>query len=126
MLEISQLFKDRDLKEDNNFSELKKSSKQNKKRNNKIVDSDYKSISNQILKPEKHSLHFRKEKRRGKTITMVGFFHISEKEKLEILKSIKKSISTGGTVREDYLEFQGDIENRLKEEFIKRGFKFKR
>jgi len=123
MLNISQLFKERELKEDNNFSELKKSSKKSK---NRKTDSDYKRLSNQILEPAKHSLHFRKEKRGGKIVTMVGFLYISENAKTELLKSIKKAVSTGGTIRENYLEFQGDIEKRLKDQFIQRGFKFKR
>ena len=129
MLNISKLFNGRDLEEDNNFSELKKSTKKIKSQkfqNSKSKNSDYKRDSNQILEPETHSLHFRRENRKGKTVTMVGFFYISENDKSELLKSIKKTVSTGGTIREDYLEFQGDNEKRLKEEFIKRGFKFKR
>jgi translation initiation factor 1 len=110
MIDISQMFNGRNLEEDD-FRDLKKSKKQ--------------ISSTEFIAPEKHFLHFRKEKRRGKTITMVGFFQISDSDKKELLKSIKKSVSTGGTVRDEYLEFQGDIQERLRVEFLKRGFRFK-
>jgi translation initiation factor 1 len=110
MLDISKLFNGRNLTENN----IQKSPKQ-------------KQISTSpILSPEKHLLHFRKEKRRSKIVTMVGFFQLSEIDKKQLLQSIKKSVSTGGTVRDEYLEFQGDIQKKLKDEFIQRGFKFKK
>jgi len=35
-------------------------------------------ISSEILEPKKHTLHFAKEKRRGKVVTLVGPFHLSK------------------------------------------------
>ena len=110
MLDISKLFNGRNLSE----SGLQKSSKQKQQ------------STSPILPPEKHQLHFRKEKRRGKIVTMVGYFQLSENDKKVLLQSIKKSVSTGGTVRDEYLEFQGDIQQKLRDEFLKRGFKFKK
>jgi len=109
MLDVSKLFNGRNLAE----SDFQKNAKK-------------KISTSSILAPEKHLLHFRKEKRRGKVVTMVGFFQLSESDKKTLLQSIKKSVSTGGTVRDEYLEFQGDIQPKLKDEFIKRGFKFKK
>lgn len=124
-MDISKLFNNRNLEEDNNFNELKKSSKKKSVKYSSSKKSDYKSASTEILIPEKHLLHFRKENRRGKVVTMVGFFQIQENEKIQLLKTLKKIVSTGGTVRDDYLEFQGDLKDRLKIELIKIGFKFK-
>ncbi|HIC10361.1 MAG TPA: translation initiation factor [Campylobacterales bacterium] len=68
-------------------------------------------------------LHFRIEKRRGKYVTLVGTFQGDTKE---LLKSLKKELATGGTIRGEYLEFQGDIRDRLKTALQKRGFKFRK
>jgi translation initiation factor 1 len=120
-LDISQLFNGRDLTEDT--PEKGKTEKRDK---SETVDEKYLSKSSEILPPQKHQLHFRKEKRRGKVVTMVGVFQLQEREKKELLKSLKKSLSTGGTERGDYLEFQGEISDRLKVELQKREFRFKK
>jgi len=39
-----------------------------------------KKISNQIKEPEKHKLHFAKEKRRGKVVTIVKPFYLSSND----------------------------------------------
>lgn len=123
-LDISKLFNGRDLEEEN-FSNLKKSGKK-VKNSKKEEDDRYISQSQEILDPSKHSLHFRIEKRRGKTVTLVGYFQLEDSEKESLLKSLKKELSTGGTLRGDYLEFQGDIKERVKVSLEKRGFRFKR
>ncbi len=86
-----------------------------------------KKVSNIELKePNRHSLVTAKEKRRGKVVTVVKEFFISKDELKSLLKSLKKSLGCGGTLKDNNLEFQGDIANRVKEELIKRGFKFKK
>jgi translation initiation factor 1 len=117
-LDLSGLFNGRDLKESNEKIKKEKILKE--------VDEVYISKSDEILEPEKHSLHFRKEKRRGKVVTMVGLFQLEDQKSKELLKSLKKSLGTGGTLRGDYLEFQGEISEKLKIELLKRGFKFKK
>jgi translation initiation factor 1 len=79
----------------------------------------------EILPRDKHKLYFKKEKRRGKIITIVKPFYLNKKELQEILKSIKKSIGTGGSIKGNTIELQGDIKDKLKEPLIEFGFKFK-
>lgn len=69
-----------------------------------------------------HALKFFKEKRRGKTVTVVGEFYISDKELKQILKEIKSEFGCGGTCKEGHMYFQGDILEPLKSKFKELGF----
>ncbi|MDQ1337985.1 MAG: translation initiation factor 1, partial [Campylobacterota bacterium] len=50
------------------------------------------AVACEILEPNKHFLVFKKEKRRGKTVTLVGEFCIKAESSEEILKSLKKKL----------------------------------
>ena len=76
--------------------------------------------------PNKHSLTISKEKRRGKAVTAVKEFFIPKNELKSLLKNLKKSLGCGGTIKENTLEFQGDISDRIREELTKREFRFKK
>ncbi len=79
----------------------------------------------EILTPQKHQLHFAKEKRRGKVVTIVKPFCL-EKQKLQaLLKALKKKLGTGGTIKENMLEFQGDIQAQLRSALEKLEYGFK-
>ena len=82
-------------------------------------------ISNNILEPSKHFLIFKKEKRRGKTVTIVGEFEISKEDSNAILKLLKKKLGCGGTFKDGQMEFQGELKDKLKELLIDEGFRFK-
>ena len=79
----------------------------------------------EIRTPEKHQLHFAKEKRRGKVVTIVKPFYLSQDDLKALLKTVKKRLGTGGTVKEESLEFQGEVrENlRIQLETLNYGFK---
>ncbi len=112
------------LESDDDFSHIQKEVKRDKKtKSNKNIS--YKSDSNQILAPKFHLLFFRKEKRRGKIITMVGYFQLSIDNKKELLKQLKKSLATGGAIKENFLEFQGEVTEKLKQLLINKNFKFR-
>jgi translation initiation factor 1 len=76
-----------------------------------------------ILQPCAHTLVFKKEKRRGKIVTLVGSFSLSEEESVKTLSTLKKSLACGGTYKEGWMEFQGDIAVKLREQLEKLGFK---
>ena len=84
-----------------------------------------KKISLKIKEPQQHRLHFAKEKRRGKTVTIVKPFCLEKKELQALLKTVKKKMGTGGTVKEDSLEFQGEVKENLKVQLEKLGYGFK-
>ena len=75
--------------------------------------------------PQKHQLYFSKEKRRGKIITLVQPFFLEKKEIQALLKHLKKCLGVGGTVRENTLEFQGEVKESLKVQLEKLNYRFK-
>ena len=83
------------------------------------------TISNKILEPSKHFLVFKKEKRRGKTVTLVGEFHMPKNDTTTLLKSIKKKLGCGGTFKDGWMEFQGEVKERLKTLLLEEKFRFK-
>ena len=80
----------------------------------------------ELLTPQKHQLHFAKEKRRGKVVTIVKPFCLKKEELQSLLKTIKKRLGTGGTIKENTLEFQGDIQEQLKSALEKMEFRLKK
>jgi len=72
-----------------------------------------------------HRLYFAKEKRRGKVVTIVQPFYMPKDELQSILKELKKSMGVGGTLKGEKMEFQGEIEIKLRENLQRVGFRFK-
>jgi len=79
----------------------------------------------EIKLPEKHQLYLLKEKRRGKTVTIVKPFHLEKKTLQSLLKTLKKKLGTGGTVKEESLEFQGDIPDTLRQALEAMQYRFR-
>ena len=75
--------------------------------------------------PNQHQLHFAKEKRRGKVVTIVKPFHLEKSQLQVLLKTLKKKLGTGGTLKEDTLEFQGDIPEQLRTQLEALEYRFK-
>ena len=93
-----------------------------------VSDNKEKSVKKKKLEikpPEKHQLHLAKEKRRGKVVTIVKPFHLAKEELQILLKRLKKKLGTGGTVKENALEFQGDIPEKLKESLEEMHYRFR-
>ena len=84
-----------------------------------------KKISTEIRVPQKHQLHFAKEKRRGKVVTIIKPFCLEKKELQSLLKTVKKKLGTGGTLKENSLEFQGELQEQLRVIFEKLEYRFK-
>ena len=82
-------------------------------------------VSNEILEPQKHFLFFKKEKRNGKTVTLVGEFHLTQNDAEATLKTLKKRLGCGGTLKEEWMEFQGELKEKLKILLVENNFRFK-
>jgi translation initiation factor 1 len=80
----------------------------------------------EVKTPNQHQLHFAKEKRRGKVVTIVKHFHLEKSQLQELLKVLKKKLGTGGTVKEDTLEFQGDIPEQICKHLEALEYRFKK
>lgn len=88
-------------------------------------DKSSQKVSTEIKAPEKHQLHFAKEKRRGKVVTIVKPFHLAKNDLQSLVKVLKKKLGTGGTVKEDALEFQGDIPDQIRKHLETLEYRFK-
>ena len=88
-------------------------------------DKPSKTTSTEIKEPNKHQLHFAKEKRRGKVVTIVKPFYLKKSDLQALVKTLKKKLGTGGTVKENSLEFQGDIPEQLRKHLEHLGYRFK-
>ena len=77
------------------------------------------------ISKKEHNLVFTFEKRKGKPVTLVGRFYMSDKEKKSILKLLKTKLACGGAVKEDWIELQGDVKEKIKTILLNDGWKFK-
>ena len=59
--------------------------------------------------------------RKGKGVTTLSGFNMSESELKVLAKQLKQKCSTGGTVKNGMIEIQGDHREILKVELEKRG-----
>ena len=82
-------------------------------------------IANDIEEPNKHFLHFSKEKRRGKTVTLVGEFFLSKEDAAKNLKTLKKKLGCGGAYKDGFMEFQGELKEKLRPLLVALEFRFK-
>lgn len=82
-------------------------------------------IASNEIEPQKHQLFFSKEKRRGKVVTLVGEFFISKEDATTTLKNLKKKLGCGGSYKDNFMEFQGDIKDKIRPLLVDAGFRFK-
>jgi len=91
-----------------------------------VVAQKRKSIFSETLEPAKHQLVLHKEKRRGKVVSLVGPFFLEKDVLKALLKTLKKKLGCGGTVSEDFLELQGDIQPKLREYLEALEYRYKK
>ena len=89
------------------------------------------------LPPAEHDIRVRRTRagRRGKTVTVSGPFVLSRADAMALLKSLKRSCGSGGTLKPCEskgggaafeLEMQGDHVERLVAALVKSGYRAKR
>lgn len=90
------------------------------------VQSPRKSIIlDEDIQPSSHQLFFSKEKRKGKVVTLVGEFYMPKEDLLAILKTLKKKLGCGGAYKDNFMEFQGELKDKIRPLLVDEGFKFK-
>lgn len=79
------------------------------------------------LPPEKQDLRVQlsRKGRKGKSVTVVTGFQSSPDTLKALLKKIKSQCGTGGAVKENELEIQGDFRDKVLELLHKEGYKAK-
>jgi len=78
------------------------------------------------IEKNQHQLVFTFEKRKGKPVTLVGRFFLSQNEKKDILKLLKTKLGCGGTIKDEWIEIQGDKKDKIIEVLESDGWKFKK
>lgn len=63
--------------------------------------------------------------RGGKTVTVISGFQASSEVLTALVKTLKTQCGTGGTVKENEIEIQGDHKQKLVEILVKLGYKAK-
>lgn len=89
-------------------------------------DKKNKKSSGEIKPKNQHQLVFTYEKRKGKPVTLVGRFNLSEKDKKEVLKLLKKKLACGGAIKDEWIELQGDVKEKIKTVLEKEDWKFRK
>lgn len=85
-----------------------------------------KNKSFEKISKNEHNLVFTFEKRKGKPVTLVGRFFLSDKEKKAVLKLLKQKLACGGAVKDEWLELQGDVKEKIKTILEQEGWKFRK
>ena len=64
--------------------------------------------------------------KKGKLVTVIKGLELNQVEAKKILKNLKIACGTGGALKGDFLELQGDQISKAQDFLIKEGFKPKR
>ena len=78
------------------------------------------------LKPEEQILNLHLEKKSGKYVVIIKNFKGSNDELKKLGKTLKKSLSVGGTVKNNEIILQGNVRDDLIVILNKFGYKFKK
>ncbi len=81
----------------------------------------------QELPPNQQNLRVQASRkgRKGKTVTVISGFQTKPETLAELLKQLKTQCGSGGTVKEETIEIQGDHSQKLIEILTKLGYKAK-
>ena len=79
----------------------------------------------EIKLPSKHFLVLKMEKRQGKPVSIVGPFFLTKETMQTVCSTLKKKLGSGGTLKEEWMEFQGECREKLKVFLVNEGFRFK-
>lgn len=82
--------------------------------------------NNTSVQTQQQPLVFKREKRNGKVVTIVGRFVCNDDEKKNVLKLLKSKLGCGGTIDNEWLELQGELQEKIKEVLSKNGWKFRK
>jgi translation initiation factor 1 len=63
--------------------------------------------------------------RKGKTVTVITGFQSKPETLSQILKQLKAQCGSGGTIKDNAIEIQGDHKQKILEIFLKLGYKAK-
>ena len=84
-----------------------------------------KKSSSELIPKNQHQLVFTFEKRNGKPVTIIGKFQIEDEKIKDILRLLKMKLACGGSIKDEYIEIQGDLKDKVRVILVDNGWKFK-
>ena len=78
--------------------------------NHKLTDKTYEE--NEVSSLQTDPIICKYEKRKGKALTILEGFTINDNEVKNIAKELKKKLSVGGSLKDNYIIIQGDYRDR--------------
>ena len=83
------------------------------------------SLSTNVQSTNIISLTLDTKARKGKVVTVASGFNLSQIEIKSVMKQLKKKCSTGGTVKNNSIELQGNFVESVKSELTRQNFNIK-
>lgn len=79
------------------------------------------------LPPQQQVVYLRRDSkgRGGKTVTLIKNFVLSEEDMKALAKKLKQICGSGGTVKDDVIEIQGEHRDKIAEALTQIGYKVK-
>jgi len=79
------------------------------------------------LPPQQQTVYLHRDSkgRGGKTVTLVKKLALSEEDMKELAKKLKQVCGSGGTIKEDMIEIQGEHREKIAEALLRLGYKVK-
>ena len=106
-----------------------------KSKKNKVVYQEFGTSSNSNaftravpdLPPQQQNIRIQASRagRKGKTVTIITGLQHNPESMAQLLKKLKAQCGSGGTVKEDTLEIQGEHKQKLLDILTKLGYKAK-
>ena len=96
-----------------NWIEFNNNNIQNKEIEDKVYEN----------KPKKLKIHRERKGKKGKTVTIISGFRSQNISQIgKLLKELKVYCGTGGSLNEQGIQLQGDIQNKVKIFLLKKGY----
>jgi len=80
------------------------------------------NVNGDVCPPSAQDARVRRERRRGKVVTVVAGLDPVASDLDDLLKTFRKQCATGGTTTDDGFELQGDHRDRLVDALRERGY----
>jgi len=79
------------------------------------------------LAPQQQTIYLHRDSkgRGGKTVTLVKKLVLSEEDMKDLAKHLKQVCGSGGTIKDDMIEIQGEHREKIAEVLMKLGYKVK-
>ena len=79
------------------------------------------------LPPNQQTIYLHRDSkgRGGKAVTLVKKLVLSEEDMKELAKKLKQVCGSGGTVKDDVIEIQGEQREKIADALMKMGYKVK-